>query len=654
MDIDLSRFRETFFQEAAEHTAGMEAGLLGLADRPADEETLNAIFRGAHSIKAGAGTFGFEAVARFTHQLESLLDDLRSGKVSISSPLIDLLLRAVDFLKELLDAAARGDVEAHSEAMNPILDALGAARGSPGPGRQAPGESATGSAAPQSRREYLITFEPHPELFRMGLDPFLVLRDLSALGTVVKVEADLSRLPPLAILDPETCYLGWKLRLASSAGLPEVRDVFAFVEDLATVSVQLSPAVAEPALAAVGKASRRSSHESSIRVSTEKVDHLIDLVGELVIAQSMATQIMNTFRPDMLARLREAVADMERFTRELQERVMSIRMLPIGTIFSRFPRLVHDVAASLEKQVTLEVSGEDTELDKGVVEQIADPLTHLVRNAVDHGIELPEQRRQAGKPAEGTVRLSAYHQGGNVIVEVTDDGRGLDLERIRQKGVDRGLIAAGEELSEDQVAALIFRPGFSTAQVVSDLSGRGVGMDVVRKGVEALNGSVTFSSRPGEGSCFRVKLPLTLAVLDGLLLKVGSQTYVLPLVSIAESIQPGREQVRDVAGRGEVIVVRKDPLPLLRLHRLFGVPDAITDPSRGLAVIVEHEGRHLALLVDELVGQQQVVIKSLETHFRKVEGIMGATILGDGHAALILDIAGIVEMSRCGRGLQAA
>jgi two-component system chemotaxis sensor kinase CheA len=381
-------------------------------------------------------------------------------------------------------------------------------------------------------------------------------------------------------------------------------------------------------------------------VSTGKVDYLIDLVGELVIAHSMAAQIMNGFTEDRLPRLEAAMKELERHMRELQDRAMRIRMTPVGTIFSRFPRLVHDTGRALGKQVRFEITGEETELDKGMVERIADPLTHLVRNAVDHGIETPEERLAAGKPAEGSLRLSAYHQGGNVIVQLSDDGRGLNTDRIRAKGIERGLITAEEELSPEQVHALIFRPGFSTSETVSDTSGRGVGMDVVKKSVDALKGTVTVETERGRGCTVRIKLPLTLAVLDGLLLRVGEQTYVMPLVSIVESIRPRPEQVRDLAGRGEVVMVRKQPLPLLRLGRMFRTSAEVTDPAHGLVVIVEHDGRQMALLVDELLGQQQVVVKSLETNFRKVQGITGATILGDGRAALILDIAGLVEMSR--------
>ena len=325
---------------------------------------------------------------------------------------------------------------------------------------------------------------------------------------------------------------------------------------------------------------------------------------------------------------------------------MLIRMTPVGTIFSRFPRLVHDTAQALGKEVKFEISGEETELDKGMVERIADPLTHLVRNAVDHGIETPAERIAAGKPAVGSLRLAAYHQGGSVIVELTDDGRGLNMDRIRAKGIERGLIAADEELTAEQVHMLIFRPGFSTSETVSATSGRGVGMDVVKKSVESLKGVVNLDTVRGRGCTLRIKLPLTLAVLDGQLLRVGEQTYVLPLVTIVESIRPLAGQVRDLAGRGEVLVVRKEPLPLMRLGRMFRVPEEVTDPAKGLVMIVEHDGRQMALLVDELLGQQQVVVKSLETNFRKVQGITGATILGDGRAALILDIAGLVEMSR--------
>ena len=641
MELDLSRFRETFFQEAAEHLETMESSLLTLRTGQANGETLNAIFRSAHSIKAGAATFGFEATTRFTHVLESLLDRLRNGEIEPSVPLVELLLRAGDVLRLLVDAAAR---ESEPPAVwEAVIEELDRARGASVLDRNATKQAA---ADPRQEPECAIKFEPGPDLLRLGLDPFLVLRDLAQLGSLT-AETDLSRLPALESLDPETCYLGWRLRLRTSAGMDRIRDAFAFVEDVAAVAIEPARPEAPVEVAPSQRPNGvRAATRETIRVSTDKVDRLIDLVGELVIAQSMAAQIMNGFTPDRLPQLEAAMADLDRHTRELQDRAMRIRMTPIGTIFSRFPRLVHDTGQALGKRVSLDIAGGETELDKGVVERIADPLNHLVRNAVDHGLESPAERLQAGKPAEGSLRLSAYHQGGNVIVEVVDDGRGLDTDRIRAKAIERGLITAEEELSQEQIQGLIFRPGFSTSETVSEVSGRGVGMDVVKKGVDALNGTVTVESERGRGCTVRIRLPLTLAILDGLLLLVGEQTYVMPLVSIVESIRPRPEQVRDVAGLGEVVMVRKEPLPLLRLARMFYIPAEVTAPTRGLVVIVEHEGRQMALLVDELLGQQQVVVKSLETNYRKVEGIAGATILGDGRAALILDIAGLVAMSR--------
>jgi len=640
MEIDLSQFRDTFFQEAGEHLGTMESELLSLRAGRADGETLNAIFRCAHSIKAGAGTFGFEAMARFTHVLENLLDRLRNGEMEASEALVELLLRAVDVLRALVDAAA-------SQSAPPAVweEVIGELDGALGRPAAVPAKPAAPSAERSGENEYDIAFEPAPEMFRLGLDPFLVLRDLAQLGTLA-AEADLGRLPPLETMDSQTCYLRWRLRLKTNAAMEQIRDAFAFVEDVAVISIQpaAAPAAAAPVAEVQRTGLRAVAREVSLRVATAKVDHLIDLVGELVIAQSMAAQIMNGFSMARLAQLQAAMADIERYTRELQERAMRIRMMPVGTVFSRFQRLVHDTAQALGKQVSLEISGEETELDKSVVERIADPLTHLVRNAIDHGIETPAERQQAGKPPEGRLRLTAYHQGGNVIIEVSDDGRGLDTSRIRAKAIERGLIGAGEDLPEEQIQALIFRPGFSTADQISDLSGRGVGMDVVKKNVDALGGAVMLQTEWGRGATVRIKLPLTLAILDGLLLGVGAQTYVLPLVSIVESIRLRPEDVRNVAGCGDVITVRREPIPLVQLARIFNLGQT-GDAAGGLVVIVEHDARHWALEVDELLGQQQVVVKSLETNFRKVEGITGATILGDGRAALILDVAGIVAMS---------
>jgi len=391
---------------------------------------------------------------------------------------------------------------------------------------------------------------------------------------------------------------------------------------------------------------RHKQEVSSIRVNTDKVDKLINLVGELVITQSMVAQLIAGFTPDRLPQLEEAVTQMDRHARELQERVMAIRMVPIRMLFSRLPRVVRDLAQAQHKQVVLDMAGEETELDKTVIEQIGDPLTHLVRNAIDHGIEPSEVRQQAAKPATGHLYLKAYQQSGNIYIEVGDDGKGLDRERIMAKAVQNGLVAPDQALTDEEIFALIFRPGFSTAEKVTEVSGRGVGMDVVKRNVEALSGSITIHSERGCGTTFKIKLPLTLAILDGQLLRVGGESYVMPLVSIVESMRPRQESLNRVLGGAEAITIRGQVLPLLRLHRLFDVSPRTEDPTQGLVVIVEHDGRKVALLVDELLGQQQVVIKSLEANFKKVDGVSGATILGDGSVALILDVPGLVGLHK--------
>ena len=656
MKIDLSRFRDTFFQEAAEHVNNMEASLLGLGDAPADPEVLNSIFRAAHSIKGGSGTFGFDDVMRFTHRLEELLDLMREGKADVTKARVELLLRACDMLRILLAAAESGSIPP-PEAATLLEDlALAQRKGEFVPDAPVPLRAWDPKTKFGGQTTYSIQFVPSPDIFREGMDPLLVLRELTEMGTVEEVAVDVSQLPAFSELQTEICYLGWNIRLTSEKERSEIEDAFAFVERGAQIRIEAhapasaiaasgTPAKREPA--ARGQAQRQRGRDSaSIRVATEKVDQLINLVGELVIAQSMTVEIVERFNSERLPELQAALHQVSRNTRELQERVMAVRMLPVGTIFSRLPRIVHDIATASGKNIRVELSGEETELDKSVLEGMTDPLTHLVRNAADHGIAGPSERRAAGKPEAGTIHLRARHQGGNVVIEVSDDGEGLNTARIREKAIERGLISAEDELTVQQIQAFIFHPGFSTQDKVSEISGRGVGMDVVRRNVEALGGIVTLKSAEGKGTTVGIKLPLTLAILDGQLVRVGRQRYVLPLVSIIESIRPTREQMRSVAGEGEVVMVRQEPLPLLRLHRLFDVGTEVLEPSRGLVAIVEHDSRRFALMVDELLGQQQVVIKNLQANFHRVEGAMGATILGDGRVTLILDIAGLVELSR--------
>ncbi|MGA9528538.1 MAG: chemotaxis protein CheA [Terriglobales bacterium] len=657
MKIDLSKFRDTFFQEAAEHVNNMEASLLGLGDAPADGEALHSIFRAAHSIKGGSGTFGFDDVMRFTHRLEELLDRMREGKCDASPARIELLLRACDMLRTLLLAAETGGV-APAEATTLLEDLALAQRGGSDFVAEAPSPMRAWDPKVKfgGKTAYSISFTPSADIFREGMDPLLALRELAELGTMESVVANLSSLPVLSELQAETCYLGWTIRLISERERGEIEDVFAFVENGAHITIEAQPPGDEaPASAGAAKkvaaagaqpARTRGRDSASIRVSTEKVDQLINLVGELVIAQSMTEEIVNRFTSERLPELQTALHEVSRNTRELQERVMAVRMLPVGTIFSRLPRIVHDIATAGGKSIRVEVTGEDTELDKSVLEGMTDPLTHLVRNAADHAIGTPEERRGAGKPEGGTIHLRARHEGGNVVIEVSDDGNGLNTARIREKAIERGLINAGDEMSTQQIQHLIFHAGFSTRDTASEVSGRGVGMDVVRRNVEGLGGIVTLKSVEGKGTTVGIKLPLTLAILEGQLVRVGQQRYVLPLVSIIESIRPAREQMRSVAGEGEVVMVRREPLPLLRLHKLFEVATEVLEPSSGLVAVVEHDSRRFALMVDELLGQQQVVIKNLQANFHRVDGAMGATILGDGQVTLILDIAGLVELSR--------
>jgi len=644
VSIDLARFHRSFFEESFEGLELMERELLRLDS--GGSEALNAVFRAAHSIKGGAGTFGFAAVAAYTHHVETLLDQMRSGARTVSAPLVDLLLRATDALRMLLvaardstplDAAMVAEVQAALEAQLGSTPAAAAAQSPP------PGVS--------DAAIYRIRFAPHPELFRSGNDPLLILRELSGLGAL-DVQLNLPSWPDFISCDPESCHLAWSLRLHTAHTREAVQEVFAWVEGECELQIEAEASVTAPVATAVAIAPAASgalrpsdavpADGGSVRVSTGKIDALINLVGELVITQAMLAQHAGGLDPVQNEKLLAGLQQLDRNTRQLQEAVMATRMLPIDAVFSRFPRMLRDLAARLGKEVRLETQGEATELDKSMIEKIADPLTHLVRNAVDHGIETCAQRTQAGKSAEGCIRLSAAHQGGMIVIKVADDGAGLDRARILDKARGRGM-AVIDAMSDAEVWQLIFAPGFSTAEQVSDISGRGVGMDVVKRNVEALGGRVEIESRPGQGASVSIRLPLTLAILDGMSVAVGEEIFILPLNCVIESLQPQASQLRSVAAQGTLLRVREEYLPLVALHTLFRIPAAVCEPESGIVVVLEAEGRKVALLVDQLVGQQQVVVKSLEHNFRRVAGVSGATILGDGRVALILDAAGLVR-----------
>ena len=640
---------QMFFEEAADLLRDFEEGLLRLERDGGDAEIVNRVFRDIHTLKGTGGMLGFEHIAGFTHVLEDVLQRLRRGHLAITRPVIDTLLGSTDVLRMLVECAKTGETPDTARAE----ETMAALRAHVAPAAAAP----AGAAAPvadASTTTYAVRFVPPPDLLMRGLDPLRLVEALAELGEVSDVTPDTEALPHLADMDPESAYVGFRCRLQTARPRAEVEAVFEFVPPgAATVEVVTATGAADPGSPAPAPTRRDRRHDdhvgmdnSTIRVATAKVDRLINLVGELVVTQSMVAQLVTQFTPDSLDQLQESVAQMDRHVRDLQERVMAVRMLPIRTVFNRFPRVVRDLASARGKQVVVEMRGEETELDKSVIEQIADPLTHLVRNAVDHGLETPGERRAAGKPEVGRVVLRAYQQGGNIYIEISDDGKGIDRARLIAKATEMQLIEAGDTLADDEALRLIFRAGLSTADRVDEVSGRGVGMDVVAANVAALGGSITIQSEPGQGTTFRVKLPLTLAILDGQALRIGDQLYILPITSIVESVRPHPQDVHTMLGGAETISLRGQVLPLIRLHRLFAIATSVDDPTHGLVVIVEHESRKVALLVDELLGQQQVVIKSLETNFQRMEGIAGATILGDGHVALILDIAGLVTLAR--------
>ena len=695
MTLDLAQFHETFFAESFEALDSMEAALLKLSAGDADLDLINTIFRVAHSIKGGSATFGFTDVAGFTHTLETLLDQLRSGKRRVDSSLVDTLLRSCDLMREMLGATQSKQPidKARVAALHAEIELIMASSGSGGsaapvvePVAAKPAASAPAvPVAAEARSGWRIHFVPGPKLLRNGNDPLRLLRELTSLAPC-EVRVDAKWIPPLGELDAEECRLSWRIEVSGAVKEAAIRSVFDWVEGECDLSLEAfgpanesagaaesaapepvanlaapAPVVAPPAApaaaapveeaaaakpgapAAPAAASPAASGDGgSIRVSIEKVDELLNSVGELVITQSVLSQLAAPLEGRDAEELRSALGQLERHMRALQESVMRVRMLPISVVFNRFPRLVRDLGQRLGKKIELRLTGDSTELDKTVLEKIGDPLVHLVRNAIDHGIETPDARLAAGKPAHGVIELNAYHKGGNVVVEVIDDGGGLRRDKILAKARERGLVGADEELSEDRVYNLIFAPGFSTADVVSDVSGRGVGMDVVKRNINELGGHVQIHSTPGKGSMVRIRLPLTLAILDGQLARVGSEVYVVPIVSIVETIQVQQELVNSIAARAQVFRLRDDYLPIVRLYELFGVEPQHTELLDGLLMIVEADGKRVGLFVDELMSQQQVVIKSLETNFRPVLGLAGATMLGDGRVALILDIPGVI------------
>lgn len=678
---------QLFYDEANEMVEGMEQVLLALESGEPDPETVNALFRYAHSFKGNSAAMGFTHLSKFTHGLESAMESLRKEQRPLTPELATLMLQAVDLIRAMLERTrTEGDVgdpacDALLQQINAALNGVEASTVGQSPSGASPSthteatrsmgtptqsdvppapvpDTATGFGTPQ----YRIFYQPAPTLSAEH-DPLQLLAELHEYGQVVACRFR-EQIPPVAQLKSDACYGSWELvyetafepaivraLLELTAEGAEVRieplqsapEQPSAASETATPQEQPTPTTEAPRVAAVNAntavaaASASKGEAQSIRVSTEKIDALMNLVSEIVIAQSMLSSAQNA---DTDERTRAAIMQMERHVRDLHERVMAIRLLPVSYLFNRFPRMVRDTAAKLGKKVNFEIEGEETELDRTLLEALSDPLTHLIRNAIDHGIEPPDVRRQQGKPETGTIKLSAFQSEGRIYIEVRDDGKGIDTERVRQKAIQLGWITENDYPSEETLYDFLFQPGFSTAQQVSDLSGRGVGMDVVKRNVESLGGSISVQSKRGEGTRFLLRVPLTLAIMDGLGLTVADEHYIVPLTAVVEAFQYESLQHTALFDRHEMVNVRGEFIPLVRLREFVGLPKGDRD---GLIVVLEQEGQQIALLIDGIAGQQQVVLKSLEENFTRVPGFAGATILGDGRVALILDVSDLIR-----------
>ncbi len=638
-----------------------------------DAEGLNAIFRAVHSIKAGAGAFNFKELVEFAHVFEALLDRLRDNRISHNANVFTVLVRAGDVLAELVDAARSGrpaPAESGAGVLAGLQELLNTAPSAAAAAAAEPVQPPPPSPVPEScLRLYRIVFEPHRELFRHANEPILIVRELRRLGELA-VECSLSSLPDLAELDPEDAYLSFVFHLKTHAPRAAIAEAFEFVDQDCLLSidevsaVEVSPPAAGRAPsedqqaegpAAVTRPRAEGSNlkaSASIRVDLARVDRLVNMVGELVITQAMLAQQLSEYGGGQRQPWIRGSEELAAHTRALQECVMAIRMQPVRSVFARMPRLVREISAKLGKQVRLVTAGDQTEVDKTVIEELADPITHMIRNAIDHGVESAEARLAAGKPAEASIELSAAQRAGNILITIADDGAGIDKQKLLKSAIEKGIVREDEKLSDDEIQNLIFAPGFSTAAKVTEVSGRGVGMDVVRRNISNLGGRIQIQSVAGKGTRFTLVIPLTLAVLDGMLVAAGKETYILPLTSIVESIRPQEKQVRTVTGGIQLISIRGEFIRLVPLSRILGISGAISEPWKALVVVVETEnGAKAGLVVDEVIGQQQVVVKSLLENSDPVHGISGATILGNGRVALILDLEEICSVPD-GRAVQ--
>ena len=640
----IDKYKQAFQEEAREILLELESALLELNERRDDSELVGRVFRALHTIKGSGAMFGFDALAAFTHHIENTFDLVRNGRLGASPELVSLSLAAVDQIKAMLDEAA-GQGGADLAVSAHILEKVRALTGTPEPSptKQPAPETEKSAASTGATRNWRVSFRPGPDLLRRGANPLLLFRELRKLGDL-QITAVTSAIPPLDELDPERCYIAWTLDLTTSADADEIRDVFIFVEDSCELVVEpVLPSSAPDSLPSApaaplakrsddSRSTEQTAQASSIRVAAAKLDQLVDLVGQLVTVQARLVEVAARHEDHDMQAVAEEI---EALTTELRETSMGMRTLPLRSTFERFKRLVYDLSRSLHKEVELSCDGGDTELDKTVIDQLNDPLMHLIRNSMDHGIEAPEARRAAGKRPTGTIRLSARHAGAQVLVCVSDDGKGIDREAVRARAIEKGLVAADARLSESELFSFILAPGFSTAREVSNVSGRGVGMDVVRRNVEALRGSIEIDSQPGAGSTVTLRLPLTLAIIDGLLVRVGHARFVMPLGNTVECVELTRQDIQNANGK-HLANIRGEIIPYIRLSEHLQMDTE--RPEREQIMVAETEHGRFGFVVDQVLGDHQTVIKNLGRLYRNVQVVSGATILGDGTVALILDL----------------
>lgn len=671
MSDPMERFKQVFFDESAEALSAIEQHLLDIDLNAIEPDVIDDIFRSAHSLKGGSATFGMSQLAEFTHFMETLLDMIREGQRQFSQEVVDCLFECLDCLRNLVnhyqfEEQVNGElISVVEKKLQRLIDG---AQASELTGRESNKDSDNG---PMQGKRWVVYFDPDDELLLSGNEPLRYIEELLELGSV-SVKCDTEDVLPLDSLNPIHLKLKWIITLDADDTISkeDLAEVFLWIEDESTLEYRCldqeeNPRVSSPTPnvseqvtdieadtpttqvsnteAAKSKAPAKKTSQS-IRVELSKIDSLINLLGELVITQSMLSTFNNMVQFPELRRLQEGLGQLERHTRDLQDGVMQIRMLPIDFCFSRFPRMVRDLCKQLGKEIDVVIEGENTEVDKTVIEELTDPLVHLVRNSIDHGIEMPHERESLGKPRVGTLKLVAYHQVGNIIIEISDDGKGLAVEKIRAKAVERGLIDANAKLAPQACKELIFSAGFSTAEAVTDLSGRGVGMDVVKRNIQSLGGQIDLRSEENEGTTFSIKLPLTLSILDGQLIRVMDETYVVPMLAIIESIKVKSAEINKIGEHDISFKWRSQFIPLLNLAETFSLPHTDCEPDESLlVVVVEHDNQQFGLVVNELANHQQVVVKSLEANYIKVAELSGATILGDGSVALILDVGALMS-----------